>query len=163
MGLLGLYIPLLVNITPLDADQFTRVARCFISVGFFRSMPGNDQETITRQDLTEFLLSSLLSLKRLPPMLRVRYLSLNNSKSRVNSNLLILETKGTISSTLKSWITLTAFRKQFMLKIQRKRPNFWTILLNSSRNAIGRSELLILLKPVGLRLNITRVTLLLLS
>ena len=63
MGLLGLYIPLLENITPLDADQFTRVARCFISVGFFRSMPGDDQETITQQDLTEFWTFLLEQLK----------------------------------------------------------------------------------------------------
>ena len=52
-----------MNITPLDADQFTRVARCFISVGFFRSMPGDDQETVTRQDLTEFRTFLLEQLK----------------------------------------------------------------------------------------------------
>ena len=63
MGLLSLYIPLLVNITPLDAHQFTRVARCSISVGFFRSIPGDDQETVTRQDLTEFRTFLLDQLK----------------------------------------------------------------------------------------------------
>ena len=107
------------------------------------------------------LLSSLLSLKRLLLTLRARYLSPNNSKSRANSNLLILETNGTISSILKSWIILIAFRKRFTLKILRKRPTVWTILSNSSRNATGRSQLLILQKPVGLLLSITRATLLL--
>ena len=163
-----------MNITPLDVDQFTRVARCFISVGFFRSMPGDDQETVTRQDLTEFRTFLLEQLKFHTSELSSRSEKASTDaenalsvavqlKSKANSNLLILETKGTISSTLKSWIILIAFRKRFTLKIQRKRPNVWTILLNSSRNAIGRSELLILPKPVGLRLKITRVTLLLLT
>ena len=52
-----------MNITPLDADQFTRVVRCFITIEFFRSMPGDKQETVTRQDLTEFRALLLEQLK----------------------------------------------------------------------------------------------------
>ena len=84
-----------MKITPLDADRFTRVVRCFITVQIFRSMPGDEQETFTRQDLTEFrtyssnsgltLLSSLLSLRRLLPRPSVHYPSLNSSKSRASS------------------------------------------------------------------------------
>ena len=52
-----------MNITPLDADQFTRVVRCFITIEIFRSMPGDEQETVTRQDLTEFRSFLLEQLK----------------------------------------------------------------------------------------------------
>ena len=56
-------MPLFVNITPLGADQFTRVVRCFITVEFFRLMSGDEQETVTRQDLTEFRTFLLEQLK----------------------------------------------------------------------------------------------------
>ena len=52
-----------MNITPLDADQFTRVVRCFVTVQIFRSMPGDEQETVTRQDLTKFRTFLLVQLK----------------------------------------------------------------------------------------------------
>ena len=52
-----------MNISPLDDDQFTRVVRCFITIEFYRSIPGDEQETVTRQDLTEFRTFLLGQLK----------------------------------------------------------------------------------------------------
>ena len=43
-----------MSITPLDTDQFTQVVHYFISVEFFHSILGNEQEMVTSQDLTEF-------------------------------------------------------------------------------------------------------------
>ena len=52
-----------MNITPLDADQCTRVVRCFITFQTFSFMPGDEPEAVTRQDLTEFRTFLLEQLK----------------------------------------------------------------------------------------------------
>lgn len=83
------------------------------------------------------------------PTSRTHYLSQSSSKLRVNSNFLIMETKGIISSTLKFWNISKAFQKPSRLRNRWKPPSFWMTLLNWSRTATERSKLLILPKVVG--------------
>ena len=106
----GIYHPCRC-IIPLDADQFARVVRCIIS-------GERDQETVTRQDLTEFSAfffeqpkshTSELSSKFEKASIHRVCVILNRLKSRAKSNFIMLVTKGTRSSTLKFWIIPKAF------------------------------------------------------
>ena len=98
-------------------------------------MPGDEQETVTRQDLTEFRAFLLEQLKSHTSELSSKFEKASTDahcassvsrqlNSRASSRFPILETKGTISSTLKFWIFSKAFRRHFLFKIQRMRLYF---------------------------------------
>ena len=75
-----------MNITPLDADQFTRVVRCFTTVQFFVQCRATNKKRLLDKiqpssvpfyssNSSPTLLSSFLSLRRLPLTQSAHYVS----------------------------------------------------------------------------------------